>query len=659
MSHFPIIESLSVSNYRLYPGKRGEGLRANFGAGPWIVLGVNGLGKSTLLLMLRYVLLGPVRVRPAGFAGEGRDLLSADPRIFASRVLDGAKNAQAELSFKVGRLEFTVTRALEDLALVRFSIGETTNEAASEDLYREALCEAFEISDFANVVRLVDRLVFAFLENEAALIWDTSSQYEIFRALVLSQEDAARLRELEGTIISSDSAARNLNAVLFGIMKRQDKDRTLRASAATVRAQLAKVNADLGSAQEKENKLQSANEASEVRRSDARNRLYKAERAVDDAEAVYEGARFAVLNAALSGATPTQKYVLLKVSSQNECIVCGSDVSHEVEELEARRSEGRCLICGSKRDKLLKSSSRALDRAAHEAFERLQTCRAALFEARAEFNLAEVAVNRSAADLQQVREQVYGLERTASRLTAKLPKKDRLELNREKDRIRGLRAEVTRFRQDREEAEREIAGLIETMRHEVEALRGRIEAQFQRKARQFFTERVKLVYAPRRERIGQQGNPFEFPAFEIDMTSGATDGEYTRRTRDSISLSQRQYLDILFRTSIMDVLGKSDHSFVVDGPEGSLDAVFARRAGELFAGFSNSAGRNANNVIVACNVVDGDFIPTLLHKFPSPAQKRERIVNLLELGTPTAALRDLNREYASAVTQVLKGAKRA
>lgn len=254
---------------------------------------------------------------------------------------------------------------------------------------------------------------------------------------------------------------------------------------------------------------------------------------------------------------------------------------------------------------------------------------------------------------------MYGLERTASRLTAKLPKKDRLELNREKDRIKGLRAEVTRFRQDREEAEREIAGLIETMRHEVEALRGRIEAQFQRKARQFFTEKVRLVYAPRKERIGQQGNPFEFPAFEIDMTSGATDGEYTRRTRDSISLSQRQYLDILFRTSIMDVLGKGGHSFVVDGPEGSLDAVFAKRAGELFAAFSNGGGRNTNNVIVACNVVDGEFIPTLLHDFSSPAQKRQRLVNLLELGTPTAALRDLSREYASAVTQVLKGGKRA
>jgi hypothetical protein len=110
--------------------------------------------------------------------------------------------------------------------------------------------------------------------------------------------------------------------------------------------------------------------------------------------------------------------------------------------------------------------------------------------------------------------------------------------------MKGLRAEVTRFRQERDEAEKEIAGLIATMRHEVEAIRGRIESYFLRRAKQFFTERVKLVYAPRKDRIGQQGTVFDFPAFEVDMTSGATDGEYTRRTIDSISLSQRQYLDI-------------------------------------------------------------------------------------------------------------------
>ena len=50
---FPQIERLVVHNYGLYPGaSAGEGLDLNLSSGPWIVLGVNGLGKSTLLLMM-------------------------------------------------------------------------------------------------------------------------------------------------------------------------------------------------------------------------------------------------------------------------------------------------------------------------------------------------------------------------------------------------------------------------------------------------------------------------------------------------------------------------------------------------------------------------------------------------------------------------------
>jgi hypothetical protein len=344
--------------------------------------------------------------------------------MFASRVIDGAKNATARLTVRVGSRKFVITRALENLALVSFSVNGIPSENATEETYRIALADAFGIVDFANVVRLVDRLVFTFLENETALIWDTASQYEIFRALVLQQEDATRLRELEGMIVSADSAARNLNAVLYGIVKRQDKERTLQANAATVKAQLAHANADLAAAQETEARLQRANEVADVRRSDARTRLYKTERAMDDSEGMYEQAKFLVLNAALSKATPTQQYILLKLLSENECIACGAKANEAIAELEVRQSEGRCLICGSKRAPTKSTSaSRGFERKARETYSALQAARAAFADSRREFSAAEDAYKESVASLQATREEVYRLERTTSRLIRKLPRK--------------------------------------------------------------------------------------------------------------------------------------------------------------------------------------------------------------------------------------------
>ena len=79
MIAFPLIESVSVHGYTLCPDRHdSRGFDFDLGAGPWLILGVNGLGKSTLLLLLRYLLTGPVRTRSAGFAGEREDLQSVN-----------------------------------------------------------------------------------------------------------------------------------------------------------------------------------------------------------------------------------------------------------------------------------------------------------------------------------------------------------------------------------------------------------------------------------------------------------------------------------------------------------------------------------------------------------------------------------------------------
>jgi hypothetical protein len=174
-----------------------------------------------------------------------------------------------------------------------------------------------------------------------------------------------------------------------------------------VKAQLASANADLAEAQEREGKLQAENELADVRRSDGRTRLFKAERAMDDAEGIYEQAKFAVLSAALSKATPTQQYVILKLLSENECIACGAKAIEAVSELERRSSEGRCLICGSKRTPTISTAgTRALERRARDTYRSLQTARVTFAEAQREFANAEQEYKETSVSLQAKREEV-------------------------------------------------------------------------------------------------------------------------------------------------------------------------------------------------------------------------------------------------------------
>ncbi|MDF3212486.1 hypothetical protein EN962_22850 [Mesorhizobium sp. M7A.F.Ca.CA.001.09.2.1] len=484
------------------------------------------------------------------------------------------------------------------------------------------------------------------------MIWDLSAQFELFRA-ILTPSSSEELRRLEGEIVSADSSARNLNAVLYKLVNRRDTQQAKQETAAETRARLAKATAELEEAEAEEVKLQKAQENIEERRSDARIGQKRADRAADDAAQRYEEIKFDVLRHAFAGVTPNEQYVFLKIISDRICLACGNKADAAAEELERRRAENLCLVCGSHRaaEEKVVSTAKAVQLKAAEAFTALQHAREELHDAEVKYRSVEEDYRVIDNDLEAVRRRVDSLRREARRWRSKLPAQDQAALARDEDRIEGLRREVINFRKERDDAEEKIAVLLAELKVATESIRERLEAEFQRHAQDFFAEKARLVYAPRKDRIGQGGRVFEFPAFEIELTSSATDGDFVRRSATQVSLSQREYLDIIFRMSLVETFGGASGSFIVDGPEGSVDAVFAEKAGNLFAELATRT--TGMTVILACNVVEGAFIPNTLRAYKTLDARTGRLVNLIHLAAPTAALITLRKEYERTVAKIL------
>jgi hypothetical protein len=55
---------------------------------------------------------------------------------------------------------------------------------------------------------------------------------------------------------------------------------------------------------------------------------------------------------------------------------------------------------------------------------------------------------------------------------------------------------------------------------------------------------------------------------------------------------------------------------------------------------------------MACNIVEGGFIPHVLREF-SAEEKRSHVINLLDQAVPTAALRELAHLYREKVESIL------
>jgi len=650
--NFPLIERLIVRDFGLYPGiSNSKVLEVNLGSGPWLILGVNGLGKSTLLLLMRYLLAGPVKTRNAGFAGERDDLQAVNNKFFAVRVADGAQNASAEMEVRLGDAVLNVERNLSNLSIKRAIIRrpQGSTEITTEEDYRAELTSATGVAQFEDVVRIIDNLAF-FLEARQPLIWDGAAQFEIFRAL-LTPNLSAELRRLEGEIVSADSTARNLSATLYKITQRRDKEAVKKETATDTRARIAASQGEIDALNREELRIVEEIENLETTRVDRRLQVKRGEKELDDATQNYEKLKFEVLRQAFAGVKPTEQYVFLKMLSDRICIACNQPAESAASEIQKRSDECRCVICGNPTEYSdnVETISDAMRIRAADAYGALDVKRQELSISNASYVASNNELFLLQQKLSQVRLQSEEKASLIRRLRRNLPTDENIALGREEERIAVLRREVVSFREEREKAEREIDELLEALKRATEHVRELVENAFNFKAAPFFAEQVRLVYSPRTAKIGQGGRSFEFPAFEVEMTSGATFGQFIRRTPEQVSLSQREYLDIIFRMTLLETLGNTQSSLVIDGPEGSLDAVFAGRAGDLFARYAKGSG---SNILLACNIIEGAFVPNTLSDFP-PEVRNSRVVNLIEQAAPTQALTDLRPLYLQKVRDIL------
>ena len=652
---FPVFEALKVSGYSLYPDKSGSpGIQVRTNRGPWIVLGANGLGKSTLLLLLKHLIVGPVQLRSAGFTGERSDLVGFDSKFFAVRVADGAKDATAEVMVRFGKSTLHISRTVNNLQLLAADLRErdATTKFVTEESYRSILAKLMGVAQFEDALRVLDRIVF-FLEDRQPLIWDVSAQFELFRAL-LTPKHSIELRRLEGEIVSNDSSARNLNSALFKLMNRRNTEIAKNKNVTETQARLASATAELDALESGASKLRDEIARHDETRSDLRIELKRSEVATDDAARVYEETKFKLLRHAFANVPLNHQYVLLKLISDQQCLVCGNQAPAAASELAKRVRHSRCIVCGTVHPSSPKitATATAMQERAEQNFALLQKERGRREAVQSKFYNADREHLKKVKDLEHAQQRIDALQRDIRRLRSKLPKNDKSAAAQEEDRIQGLRREVENFRRDRSEAENSISVLLESLKKETEKVRSSIEMQFQKRVKSFFGEHVRLVYAARKARIGQGGREFEFPAFEVEMVGAASEGGFIRRSADQVSLSQREFLDIVFRMSILEALSEGGCSIIIDGPEGSLDAVFAERAGLLLSNFSDR--RPASNCWIACNIIDGAFIPGVLAKYSSVGEKRERIINLLNIALPTPAVSALKSEYAHKLTSLLR-----
>lgn len=668
MINFPILKELTVENYGLYPGtEQKPGLTINFRSqGLSVVLGANGLGKTTLINMIFRALTGAFDLGRFDKTDElGNLKLSAIERadfkgLFAARVQDQAKEATVTLIVEFDGIEILIKRSLHDLSLLDLREGLSLvqlpeKNGPREQKFQSVICLAAKVADFGDWLLILHYVAF-YQEDRRALVWDTSAQRELLRILLLDAEESKVWKRNARKVLELDSEYRNLRNSLNKQIKKLRNEISSIEDRNGLRSQLGSLKRIREGTQKKLSDINNDIREKNDYRSLLREQLLREKNELDSLSRDLENAKLTALESTLPTLSDTSKFILTQLMAEGLCLACDSKSPEAKLEYERRLDNNICLICGT-------HSNSDSNHSEPIAIANLRIQRLAL-----DIKEKELGVQNSSANLhmledelkswlmqaQNYQEEIRDISMKIAPIEGVLAKTDE-PATRAEIQIQHLESMRDDNAQELQSEHLAFRDFLKSVEHKFLANTENIQKEFNRVVQEFLIEDCEVSWKRVNWRLGQEGQPIEFPAFIFKMRSGNHQVVTERRDPTEVSESQREFIDLAFRMALIRTAGHGGvGSIIMDAPESSLDAVFVERAAHVFKAFSKTPG---NKLMLASNLVDGNLLPTLISEIYRRNTIDSALINLFEVGTPSKAITDHKEQYELHLERVMNIAR--
>lgn len=657
MIWFPVFKSLAIDKYGLIPSSRHQPFVIEFSPGQNAIVGVNGSGKSTLVNIALRCLTGPYNL-PAATSesefGQVRPRLvqmqKPERSLFARRVADGAKDATAAAIVTVGDKTLEIKRRLSDLSLILCTVN--GKKHSEEEPYQAEVSACLGVAQFFDALIVFHFLTFM-MEDPRALVWDPSAQRQIFRVLVLPKQRATEYANAQQDVVSKDSAYRNMQSIITRHKRQIEAAKIHVKKIADAEAERRILSKEAAVLREKIESVVQARVQADKERQSARLARLNAAQTRESVVRGLEHIKLEALGTLLGPSQETLRYIIGQMLSEHRCLVCGADPSPTANQVDQWVRAGRCPVCGSKHkvaDQVIPISE-AHRKRIERLEDELEFADKQIDDAERRISFAVATFNKADSEFDKLERQRVLLDSRIVEVLKRIPT-ERAAIGSRQNELDALNNMLARDRRALKKAEERFGKIVaETVRH-VERLQEEIATSFQRYLRLFIKERAELIYQTVKDRVGQAGAIFDFPAFHLSMTGGAVAGQTMRDNPGEVSQSQAKFIDLAFRMALMTVAtSDGPATLIVDGPEASLDFLFAERAGHQLAAFSTT--RPENRVIVTSYLPSDHLLNAFLHGISGETKRRQRIIDLIQYAAPNAAIRADRGRYEQFLVQVV------
>jgi hypothetical protein len=207
--------------------------------------------------------------------------------------------------------------------------------------------------------------------------------------------------------------------------------------------------------------------------------------------------------------------------------------------------------------------------------------------------------------------------------------------------------ELDQLAQKRSDLNAQFKRQIDKLSSEMGEIENELGGRLTKYAEEFLHETVVVKFTRNHPFKVATGAPqINLPTFRIAMTSSTHLAAHDRYTATSVSESQKEFLDLAFRMTLLDMVADDGATMLVmETPEASLDSWFMARAAQMIRKFSPDGGQG---ILIATSNVNGTtMIPALLGLAGRngtitklPKAKQNRVINLMELAEEPGVLKN-------------------
>jgi DNA repair exonuclease SbcCD ATPase subunit len=653
-----IVEHLSLYtrtiNMRLSPGIN-------------LIIGGNGIGKTTLVNTILYALVGNATYEKPD-AKAGKSLLIAEDYFQGRLDIKDHDRAKVTLILGIDKDEIIIARALYHPSILEVVVkqhGKADQELKGtpdqlEAKYQQMMQKMLDMNKFEDFVFLVSNLLL-FDEERRILAWDSETQNRIIRLLFVSKEFDDEFTKYSTLVTRNDTQGRHKSEERKDIRRAIDqwmKDKAETKNEETLapespEAELQKLEFRLAEMQKnldvvideiehlkdlldseviRLKELNAEADRIELQRAPLANQLTELENKFYSN--VYQNV------------PPEYVMILEGLIKQGACQFCGTKDSSLKDTGRKLKRTGQCIVCRSpvqiKYDGTDDQGEAGLVEQINVFREHLDQ----LDSAQAECAKAQSAMKN---EIRRIQNTISEKSREHRRLETEIletsskyitstgnepfsdPDKD-LWLEKQNTRIKKLTSEIDKLYRKRDEASEKLEELNEEVLNALYDVNERLTPLFSHFASRFLGTSCELVVTNRTK--AKKPVAYMFPRFYGKE----------RAYINQVSESQRFFIDQAFRMALITWFSEStgQSTFcIVETPEGSLDLAYERNVADMYAEFANYG----HTIIATSNLNSSNFLGGLFNQLNDGKNKKGSVLDLLQYGQLTSVQRKHAKEF--------------